>query len=208
MSHDNEYFPNMVTMLELIWGEGYMAPGGPSNVAKLLRGIETDNKRILDIGCGIGGPAFEMATTHAAEVVGIDLEEPLIRRAQSDAKQHGLADRCVFQTVVAGPLPFADGSFDIVVSSGAFTQIADKSGILGESLRVLRPGGWLSCYDWLKSGAEYSDDMLYWFEVEGLTYAMETLDSYAALLAAPGFPTLNARMPLAGISNAHMKNMR
>ena len=187
MSHDNEYFPNMVTMLELIWGDGYMAPGGPSNVAKLLRGIETSNKRILDIGCGIGGPAFEMAKTHGAEVVGIDLEEPLIRRAEADAVKHGLASQCTFQTVVAGPLPFDASEFDIVVSSGAFTQIADKSGILGESLRVLRPGGWLSCYDWLKSDGEYSDDMLYWFKVEGLTYAMETLDSYATLLAQAGF---------------------
>ena len=164
-----------------------MAPGGPRNVAKLLRGTEAAGKRILDIGCGIGGPAFEMAKAHGAEVVGIDLEQPLVERAQADAKKHGLDDRCTFQTVVAGPLPFADQSFDIVVSSGAFTQIADKSGILGESFRVLRPGGHLSCYDWLRSEGEYSDDMLYWFKVEGLTYAMETLDSYAQLLTDAGF---------------------
>lgn len=187
MSHENEYFPNMVTMLELIWGEGYMAPGGSNNVARLLRGLETPDKRILDIGCGIGGPAFEMATTHGARVVGIDLEKPLIERAEADAKKHGLEDRCSFQTVVAGPLPFDDHAFDIVVSSGAFTQIADKNGILGESLRVLKPGGTLSCYDWLRSGGEYSEDMLYWFKVEGLTYAMETLESYAKLLKAAGF---------------------
>ena len=37
MAHENEYFDNMVTMLELIWGDGYMAPGGPGNVAKLLQ---------------------------------------------------------------------------------------------------------------------------------------------------------------------------
>ena len=79
MSHDNEYYENMVTMLELIWGDGYMAPGGPGNVARLLRGIETSDKRILDIGCGIGGPVFEMAKTHGAEVVGIDLEAPALQ---------------------------------------------------------------------------------------------------------------------------------
>ena len=59
MSHENEYFPNMVTMLELIWGDGYMAPGGPGNVARLLDGIDTQGKRILDIGCGPG--AFGVA---------------------------------------------------------------------------------------------------------------------------------------------------
>ncbi len=66
MSHENEYYENMVTMLELIWGDGYMAPGGPGNVAKLLDGIDTQDKRILDIGCGIGGPVFEMAKAFAS----------------------------------------------------------------------------------------------------------------------------------------------
>jgi len=187
MSHENEYFPNMVTMLELIWGDGYMAPGGPGNVAKLLRGVEPQGKRILDIGCGIGGPVFEMAKTHGAEVVGIDLEAPLIERAQQDAIKHGLSDRCTFQTVEVGPLPFNDQSFDVVISSGAFTQTEDKSGILGESYRVLKPGGYISCYDWLKPEGEYSDDMRYWFKVEGLTYALETLDSYAQHLRDAGF---------------------
>lgn len=51
-THDNEYHDNMVAMLELIWGEGYMAPGGPGNVARLLAGIDTRGKRILDVGCG------------------------------------------------------------------------------------------------------------------------------------------------------------
>ncbi len=54
MEHENEYDDNMVTMLELIWGEGYMAPGGAGNVAKRLHRLETRGKRILDIGCGIG----------------------------------------------------------------------------------------------------------------------------------------------------------
>lgn len=193
MSHENEYFPNMVTMLELIWGDGYMAPGGPGNVAKLLQGIDTNGKRILDIGCGIGGPVFEMARTHGATVVGIDLEAPLIERAQQDAIKHGLDDRCSFQTVEVGPLPFDDQSFDIVISSGAFTQIADKRGILGECFRVLRPGGYLSCYDWLKGAyADYSEDMLYWFKLEGLSYAMETLQSYAELLREVGFTDIES----------------
>ncbi len=32
MTHEDEYHDNVVTMLELVWGEGYMAPGGPGNV--------------------------------------------------------------------------------------------------------------------------------------------------------------------------------
>ena len=69
MDHQDEYYDNMITMLELIWGEGYMAPGGSGNVEKMLNGIETAGKRILDIGCGLGGPAFEMAKTFGADTV-------------------------------------------------------------------------------------------------------------------------------------------
>jgi phosphoethanolamine N-methyltransferase len=187
MTHEDEYHDNMVTMLELIWGKGYMAPGGPGNVAKMLSGIGTRGKRILDIGCGIGGPAFEMARNHGATVVGIDLEAPLIARATQAAAELNLSDTCTFQTVTAGPLPFADTSFDIVISSGAFTQIGDKAGILAESLRVVERGGYLSCYDWLRSGSEYSEDMRYWFKVEGLTYALETLQGYRDLFINAGF---------------------
>jgi phosphoethanolamine N-methyltransferase len=69
---NNEYHDDMVNMLQLIWGEGYMAPGGAGNVAKILRNLETRGKRILDMGCGIGGPAIEMVNTFGAEVVGVD----------------------------------------------------------------------------------------------------------------------------------------
>jgi ubiquinone/menaquinone biosynthesis C-methylase UbiE len=185
--HQEEYDDNMVIMLELIWGKGYMAPGGPGNVANLLEELETRGKRILDIGCGIGGPAFEMARTHGASVVGIDLEAPLIERAVQAAADLDLDEQCTFQTVTVGALPFADESFDIVISSGAFTQTEDKAGILAETRRVLKPGGTLSCYDWLKSGADYSEDMLYWFNVEGLTYALETLFGYHRRFLSAGY---------------------
>lgn len=187
MTHENEYHDNMVTMLELIWGEGYMAPGGPGNVAKMLEGIDTRGKRILDIGSGLGGPAFEMVRSHGATVVGIDLEGPLVERAAKAAVEQRLADRCTFQTVNVGPLPFTDKCFDIVISAGAFTQTGDKVGILGESYRVLKPGGYLSCYEWLKSEGEYSEEMRYWIKMEGLTYALQTIDEFRDQIETAGF---------------------
>lgn len=187
MGHENEYHDNMITMLQLIWGEGYMAPGGPGNVAKMLGGIDTRGKRILDIGCGIGGPAFEMARSFGASVVGIDLEQPLVERANEAARRQGLAGQCTFETVEIGPLPFAGQSFDIVVSAGALTQTEDKATVFRECWRVLRPGGTISLYDWTKSEADISDNMRYWFKMEGLTYALETLEAYAGHLASAGF---------------------
>lgn len=187
MTHENEYHYNMVTMLELIWGKGFMAPGGSGNVTKMLHGLETSGKRILDIGCGIGGPAFEMAKMYGASVVGIDLEAPLIARATKAADDEDLGGRCVFKTATPGPLSFEGDSFDIVTSSGAITQTPDKAGLFGEILRVLRPGGYLSSYEWMTSGDEYSEDMHYWFKMEGLTYSLKTLEGYREIFSSAGF---------------------
>ena len=182
----------MVELLEIIWGEGYMAPGGPGNVRKMLDGLQPQSKRILDIGCGIGGPAFEMVTTHGATVVGIDLEAPLVARANTRAAEKNLNDRCEFEVVKVGPLQFEDGSFDIVTSAGAVTQTEDKMAMFAEIRRVLKPGGWFSCYEWMKSEADYSEDMHYWFEMEGLTYAMQTLERYGEQISDSGFEAVRA----------------
>ena len=187
MSHEDEYHVHMVTMLELIWGEGYMAPGGPGNVAKLLNGLETEGKRVLDVGCGIGGPCFEVARSYGSKVTGIDIEAPLITRASEDAKKHGLEEQCDFRAVEPGPLPFADESFDIVLTSGALTQTDPTRDLVEECFRVLAPGGHLTSYEWMRTDQEYSEDMYHWFEVEELTYALNTLDEFDALFCDAGF---------------------
>lgn len=187
MGNESEYYDAMMTLLELIWGEGFMAPGGAGNIAKIVDGLDLQGKRVLDIGCGIGGPAFLLAGSHGANVVGTDLEPHLIEIANERAEKLGLVEKTDFRVVEPGPLSFPDSSFDCVVSSGAFTQIADKLGVFKEVLRVLKSGGVFSCYDWMKSEGEYSDDMLYWFKVEGLTYAMETPERHEEILTEAGF---------------------
>jgi phosphoethanolamine N-methyltransferase len=186
-THENEYHDNMVTMLELIWGEGYMAPGGPGNVARLLDGTEPVGKLILDVGCGIGGPAFEMARTHGARVIGIDLEAPLIERAEQAAARLGLEEQCEFRTVETGSLPFDNESFDIVLTSGALTQTSGTPDLVRDCSRVLKPGGFLTCYEWMRTEQEYSEDMLYWFKVEELTFDLRTLGEFREMYENAGF---------------------
>jgi phosphoethanolamine N-methyltransferase len=182
----------MVKLLELIWGPGYMAPGGSGNVAKLLEGTEPAGKLILDVGCGIGGPAMEIVRSHGAQVVGVDLEEPLIARANRSAREAGLQEHCSFKCVQPGPLQFADASFDIVLSSGAVTQTPDKDALFAEIYRVLKPGGYFSCYEWMGTGAPLSEDMHYWIKLEELTNAFETLEGYATLFRTAGFNNVQA----------------
>ena len=187
MAHEIEYDEALVTLLELIWGEGYMAPGGEGSVAKIAEGLEMRNKRVLDIGCGLGGPSMFLARNCGANVVGIDIEPPVLELAKQRAEKYGLEDKVEFRLVEPGPLDFPDESFDFVVSSGAFTQMSNKLEMFGEVLRVLVPGGVFSCYEWMKAEGEYSEDMHYWFKLEGLTYAMVTPEEYGAVLREAGF---------------------
>lgn len=186
-SHQDEYHDSMVTLLELVWGEGFLAPGGAELVKQTVGDFDLRDKRVLDIGSGIGGGDIVLARDLGAVVVGTDLEPPLVAKAKGYVAEAGLSDRVTFEIVEAGPLAFTDASFDAVYSSGAFTQIADKAGSFAEVRRVLKPGGVFMVYDWMRGPEPYSDDMRYWFKLEGLTYAMETLERHGELLAEAGF---------------------
>lgn len=190
--HQDEYHDALIDMLELIWGRGFMIPDGPRIVRRVLDGLDLREARVLDIGSGIGGPALIMAAEMGARVVGIDLEGPLVSRARARAAEAGLDERIEFRQVDGGPLPFDDDSFAVAYSSGAFTQVEDKAGMFEEVFRVLEPGGAFTCYDWMKGDGPSSDDMRYWFEVEGLTYAMETLEAHRRILGDAGFVEIEA----------------
>jgi phosphoethanolamine N-methyltransferase len=187
MEHESEYDDALVALLELVWGEGYMAPGGEGNIAKIAEGLDMRDKRVLDFGCGLGGPAFFLVRNHGANVIGIDLEPQLIESARRSAIKHDLEAKTEFHVVETGPITYPDESFDFVVSSGAFTQVANKLEMFREVLRVLKPGGVFSCYDWMKSEGDYSEDMHYWFKLEGLTYAMVTPERNEEILREAGF---------------------
>ncbi len=185
--HQDEYHDALIDMLELIWGQGFLIPAGPENARRIVDGLDLRDKLVLDIGSGIGGPALILAGEMGARVVGIDLEAPLVARAQAYADAAGLGEHVEFREVTVGPLAFDDETIDVAYSSGAFTQVEDKLGMFKEVFRVLKPGGVFTCYDWMKGIEPYSEDMRYWFKLEGLTYAMETLEAHGRILQEAGF---------------------
>ena len=136
MENEGEYHDAMIAFLQLIWGDGFMAPGGEGNVARLVEGLDIRGKRVLDIGCGLGGPACLLAGKYGAQVVGTDLEPHLIELAKNRAEKLSLAARIEFLVVEPGRLKSPDESFDVVLSSGAFTQIENKRKMFSECLRV------------------------------------------------------------------------
>ena len=105
-------------------------------------------QRILDVGCGTGTFAVLIRTSNPdAEVVGLDPDAKALRRAKQKAERAGV--RIPFDQGSATDLPYADGSFDRVLSSFMFHHLpfAQKPVVLQEFRRVLRPGGALHLID-------------------------------------------------------------
>jgi ubiquinone/menaquinone biosynthesis C-methylase UbiE len=104
-------------------------------------------QRVLDVGCGIGGPSRRIARDFGCRVTGVDLSAEYCRAATLLAARCGLADRCTYVAANALALPCADASFDVVWSQHAAMNIADKPRLYREMRRVLKPDGQLALYD-------------------------------------------------------------
>lgn len=101
----------------------------------------TKDSRVLDIGCGMGGPARYLARTYGCRVDGIDLAPELIETGQVLNERCQLADKVVLRTGDALDLPYPDQAFDVVWCQNVTMNIADKAGFLAGVFRVLKPGG-------------------------------------------------------------------
>lgn len=186
---ESGYAGGHVALLQLLWGQGFLSPGGPGEVGRVLDGLDLDGRRVLDIGCGLGGIDRLIAERHrVAEVVGIDVEAPLIEEARRMTAGSPVGARVRFERVSPGPLPFADGSFDVVFSKDSILHIPDKAALARDIFRVLGPGGAFAASDWLtdREGPP-SADMERYLKAEGLGFVMATADAYRAALEAAGF---------------------
>jgi ubiquinone/menaquinone biosynthesis C-methylase UbiE len=97
--------------------------------------------RLLDVGCGSGGPALRLADTTGAPVVGIDLLEEAITTASRLAEERELDDRARFiRADAGGRLPFDDQSFNAVISIDVMCHLPNRFDILREWRRVTTPG--------------------------------------------------------------------
>ncbi len=187
--HQSEYSDDLIARLELLWGDGFLSPGGAAEVAIVLEGLDVAGRHVLDVGCGLGVIDVLLVREHGAQsVIGIDVEQNFIDRAMSRVTEAGLSDRISFQQVQPGPFPFPDQTFDIVFSKDAMIHIPDKPALYAEVLRILRPGGAFVASDWLQSAAAASSATMREFcKVIGLTFNLETPDITHRALNKAGF---------------------
>ncbi|ACU72156.1 Methyltransferase type 11 [Catenulispora acidiphila DSM 44928] len=117
-----------------------------------------DGARVLDVGCGIGGPALYLAGALGCAVVGVTLSASQAARAGEKAQEAGLADRAEFHQLDALSTGFPDASFDVLWAVESLMHIADREAFFAEAMRLLRPGGRLAIATWSQRDGELSQD--------------------------------------------------
>lgn len=183
------YHGRMIGMLEAVWGEGFLSPGGPEEVARLVGGTDFAGRSVLDIGCGAGGIDIALARNHGAGYVcGIDVEDTVLARARALIAREGLGHRIGCLKVAPGPLPFPPATFDIVFSKDSIVHIPDKVALLAEVFRVLKPGGRFVASDWLiGTDGPPSPQMADYIAAEGLDFGMASPGRYREAMERAGF---------------------
>ncbi len=189
---DVNYDDRHIALLEALWGEGYLSPGGPEEVARVVEQAPIAGARMLDIGSGSGAIAIALVRDHgAAHVTGIDVETPVCAAATGRVAAAGLSDRIDIREVTPGPLPFEDASFDVVFSKDSIIHIPDKEALAQDVFRILKPGGWFAASDWLMSHDDApSPEMAEYIALEDLDFAMASPARYRRALEAAGFTNI------------------
>ena len=117
-------------------------------------------KRVLDAGCGLGGPAVAVAREFGAHVTGLTNCEAHVAVGSDIANRQGLSHLVDFCHGDFMDMPFPDESFDVVLNHESFCYVADALGYLKGVNRILRPGGCWRFVDGLRTGKPMNEGQM------------------------------------------------
>jgi arsenite methyltransferase len=140
---DLGYPPDLLARVPEGSAESFAGVANPFSLGLLHPG-----ERVLDLGCGAGTDTLVAAQMVGPEgsVTGIDMTEEMLAKARGSVAELSVTN----VELVAGEaesLPFADESFDVVISNGVIDLIPDKDAVFAEIHRVLTPGGRIQIAD-------------------------------------------------------------
>jgi ubiquinone/menaquinone biosynthesis C-methylase UbiE len=142
---------------------------------------------VLDVGCGVGGPACHLANHTGARIRGLTPNAAQIELARALTRRARLDDRVTFDQGSASELPYPDAPLDVVLFFGSPCHFPEQGCFFQEVRRVLRPGGRLAGEDWLAAEGLSAADSERYLRPVCDTWAIPALGTrtgYAAAMAA------------------------
>jgi SAM-dependent methyltransferase len=146
---------------------------------------------LLDVGCGVGGPARYFAE-RGCEVTGIDLSEEFVQVARSLTHKLKLDAKAHFRQGSALEMPFASGTFDGAYMIHVGMNIQDKAGVFREVARVLKRGARFAIFDIVRTGDAALKFPLPWAASSQTSFVVRVED-YRQALEAAGLRTEHER---------------
>jgi SAM-dependent methyltransferase len=119
----------------------------------------SSSSHVLEIGCGSGRYALQIAGHVGCRIVGVDINAAGIDNANHLAAAQNLSSQVKFQVAdVSQPLAFGDAAFDAVFSNDVLCHVRGRLALFQEILRVLKPDGWFLFSDALVIGGMISHE--------------------------------------------------
>lgn len=164
--------------------------GGLEAVDQLADAAEiNEESHVLDVCCGLGGPARHLASTRGCRVTGLDLTPSRVEGARRLTALVNLDHLVHVQHGDALAMPFPDAAFDALISEEAFCHVPDKPRLIAECARVVRPGTRIAFSDILRQDG-LSAEAEARLTREMTFNALGSAEGYRALLEANGCEVL------------------
>ena len=151
--------------------------GGRAATEKIVTHLNvTDRHHVLDIGCGLGGPARFISDATGCRVDGVDLTPSYIEVGNQLTQWVGMRETVALTQGSALDLPFAAETFDAAYMIHVGMNIEDKHTLMTEAQRVLKPGGHFVIYDVMLPRPATIEYPLPWAEQENASFLMSAED--------------------------------
>tara|TARA_B100000029_G_scaffold6607_1_gene7086 strand:- start:389 stop:1240 length:852 start_codon:yes stop_codon:yes gene_type:complete len=144
-----------------------------------------ESTHVLDLCCGLGGPARYLAYHYGCRVTGVDMNTDRLAGAVRLTERTKLQDRVLFHHANALQTGLADETFDVIVSQEAFCHIPNKKALITECVRLLKPGGRIVYTDIL-ARSSMTDEIRSRLETEMVFSELSTSEQYCHLLEEKG----------------------
>ena len=183
--------PGTVTIDDLSAVDEFHIGGRAASIEFLDQLSLSASTDVLDVGCGLGGPARLAASRYGSSVTGIDLTAEFVQTGQALCQWVGL-DSIGLVEGSALDMPFDDARFDAAYMMHVGMNITGKENLFAEVARVLRPGCTFGVYDVMQTAEGEISFPVPWAETPA-TSALASPEQYKSALEKAGFEIIAER---------------